>query len=366
MKISYFFLFCSLIISGCATTSYTSIQSQTETIKPTRVKLLSKVSQSKIRPQIKAATTATAVGMQTAGLIGAAIGAAIDIRIDSVKGRRIDKRLVHYRELLADENTTQSIHRLVKENISNSSSLEFSEFITTSNENRIKPENYIVDFSEEKLLLVDTSYSFDPTFNLIHIQSYATLYLSEKKQEIGKKRRRYNTISWSVNYQTPRGFVRYAPISKENLPAEASRIRRTFKEKINGSPAYKKQKLEKVRDRRIRNLMKFHYTEFDLIEGKEIEIDSASLKHNLKEGIERTIVELVKTLEQQLTSADFNENLEKIPYANKESRNKAPYESITAHYIPTKLDSHNVYLTNKNKKYIIPKGETTIEPSRIR
>lgn len=367
MKISHFFLFFSLVISGCATTSYTSIQSQTATFKPTKIKLLSNVSQSRIKAQIKAGSTATSVGGQTAGFIGAAIGAAIDIGINSVKGRRADKKMLSYTALLADENTTQSIHRLVKENVFNSASFEFSEFITTSNENRIKPDNYIDDFVEEKLLLVDTRYSFDPTFNLIHIQSDATLYLSQKKQEIGKKRRRHNTISWSVNYQTPRGFVKYAPISKKHLSAEASRIRRAFKEKINQSPAYKKQKLEKVRDRRIRSLMKFHYTEFDLDEGKEIGIDTASLKQNLKKGIERTIVELAKTLEQKLTSADFNKNLEKIPYANKESRNHAPYESITIHNIRTNtLDSHNVYLTNKNKKYIIPKGETIIEPSRIR
>lgn len=348
----YFLL---VVVAGCSNGHYKPIISDSVRLSLKPVKVVSIVKNNgidiQIIPSTKARDAAFKVGLWQGGIVGGLAGSLIGIVADAgitvIKAKNAEKTLRPYQTRLKRFNVDEKLHRSLKDNLAKMG-VEISDYVVADNFRTVDLYDYIDDLDDEKLLAITTSYSFDPTKNMIHIVSEATLYLKKLKNNKG-----YRTLDWSVFYQTPRRSVKYFPKSLAVIEAEVSQLKIKYEPKISKVRNEKKQAIRRERDNKIKTLFRYQYGEYE----NSVERTwwgEGVLEDELDKGFHRVAVGLADTF--SVESEDVMTSWRMIPVADSVSPPKA---TVQGSLISENTESnYRTYVTKKHIKYIFPTDET--------
>ena len=377
------FLILAVLISlfGCSSNvkkEYTAIPSDINYSELGDVKIVSILRQDEILGQyFPVGETGANVGVMALGAVGGLIGMAVDTARNNTKKDNLQNSIESYRDMLADVN--------ISENLQDRQVIAFENFGFDVSEYMVNPtvrfkdrliKSFNVDISKEKLLYLLSSYSFDPEFNLIHVNTLAKLFLYEVDSKgnpikpsavdgISKQRGtgKYKTVIWRVNYQTPSRVRRFAPLDREKLAQDRERIVSEYDAKIqNERKSINRKSLQREKDKALRELDEMKFIVLENPEEKP-PWDKVSLVEEINLAIERSSIQLVEFLNTRLTEEEFINKANFVPvlYPGKKGQIKGNMKVVEL----SRKDGMVTYLNKYNKLYVIPEDELIIERGTI-
>lgn len=333
-----------VILSGCMSNQSAQPAFASKEINAIkRVKIVSIVDQSEIEPQI-------------AGTLSQ-YGVLIDFAMNSLAARSAEKRISPYRDILSDydvrEVVNSSINRYAED-----LNFEVSEIIVDTGGTGFDPADHMDNLSDEKLLTLKTTYSFNPSFNYIEVRVTATLYLEDFGESV-KKEDRFLIKSWFSQYQSPKRMLRYGAYSIVEFNEKIENIYKGFSNNIEAtSNKGRKLRLAKKRNEKIKKLRGRPYIKNSppVFRG---EWDENNVKQYLTEGIGLAMKGVFKTPKVSLSKEEFNNGSAKIPYHSITSDYPRYFLRRTRVSLVEQDDSdeHAFYLTKNNNVFIVPNGE---------
>ena len=375
-----------LLVLGCANQnkrldSDSSEVAPLDLIRTSNVKVVSFIKQEGIQVQFKPsmrAQEAIAQGQPAAGLIGA----IIDSRANKARKEQAEKNAIPYRDMLTSYNfedeMKKSFSQTLKEN-----GVNVTDFIVNPDFNTHSDliRNLRVNFNEEKLLILNTSYSLGPDTNLLSINSTVelVLYQTDKKgrkisqtvftqsepEDIKKRRKStkskqsketYETILWEVQFQSPRRYLDIKLKPRELVKQEIYEIEKRYDKKISESSHYgerkawnkkKKQKLDTVYRRQILPLEK--------LERREPWV-SESLAAELNRGVKRVSETILSVFGEKVSDLSFENKAIPIPIYDSFYQGYTMQDFLAEH---DELENtrESIYISDSNKVFIAPTEE---------
>lgn len=316
----------------------------------TKVKVISIVDQSEIVGQHPSANI-TAAGVANFGIAGLIIGTAIDFGWNEASAQRSNARVTNHQQALAAYDAREKIHSELIRNLK-SANFVVTEFIKDPDD---KVSNYIGNLSDEKVIVVRTRYSVDPTLNFMHVIADAKLYLFAEPAEPGSTQLDYFTESWRIHYQTPRQRITYLlpnPETRENVTAE---IIQTFEKLIADAHRAKRLRLIEERERLLNLAKNGAYIEHPA-PPKRFEIKAEVLSKHLNRAFEEVANVIFQVPFLNIDKQEFDRNRTHIQYADILKFSEPKY---VAHVnLIDEEPGYATYLLSSGDIYILPKNET--------
>ncbi len=302
-------VFALLVVLGCvgcsssATYEYLLADKKLEGIQ--EIDVIHIVNQKHIEAQFAPNKKATMMSM---ALVGGAVGYIAGSMVDMVMAergstsasRRAAHRVVPYREMLVDYNAERKGKESILTAFEQSGYL-MGKYSTLYNvkPNTLDIDEYVDNFSEKKLLTIKTEYSFGPDMNTIQVVSTGVLYLNPPKESrFEKGQRKWETVVWSVQYQSPGRHVKYQAVEKRNMKIEMDKLKSYYDGRIKAVRSSEKQNLKAVKKLEEDKFRKRKYVRY-LDPIVRPDWDEHNLKRELNKGIALSIQELVRSLNDE-------------------------------------------------------------------
>lgn len=341
------YLSVSLVIvmfSGCMSNrseQLTFESSEISAIK--RVKVLSIVTQPEIQPQI-------AGTLKNYGIL-------IDSVMNSLAVKNAEKIVSPYQDILNEYDIREVVRSSTNKYIKDLN-FDVTEVITDLNGEDFDPLDHIGDLSDEKLLVLNTSYSFNPSFNYIEVKVTATLYI-EDLGDTAKTDERFLIKSWFSRYQSKKRKLKYSSYTIQGFNDKIENLRDSYSERIEAtSNKGRKLRLAKKRSEKIKKLRGRPYIKNSPPIHRD-DWNEANLKHHISEGVELTMSSAFKLPNISLTKENFKNKSVKIPYHSITSDSPRYFIRRTMVNLLEQATSseHAYYLTKNNNIFIVPNGE---------
>ncbi len=321
-NILFITFFSALITSGNYAFAKSTNPQEKEFHEPLKLKVVSIVSQNNIGAQIIHTNSTFAAGYILGGVIGAGIGAEIDSDIALKKTLIAQRKAYKYNQHTIDFDFHTEAHRALKTALESSSAIKLVEYIPSSNlkDLEIKPRvihskkqqskprtGYIATHTDEKLLVLNTMFSFDPDLNIIHIDTFGQLYFGKRKNT----KSFYNKKLFRIIYQSPSAHIKYALVDEGIIESEIKSVKEIYQLRKIENPKYKKA-YERREKYALRNLRI----------GKYITLTNPIKKHDwntdnmesfLLDGLSNNSKQLGKAILFEFNKKAMKKNLRKIP-----------------------------------------------------
>ncbi len=353
--------------SSSATYEYLMMDKSLKSIQ--EIDVIHIVNQKHIEAQFAPNKKAAMISM---ALVGGAVGYIAGSMVDTMMAergstsasRRATHRVVPYREKLSDYNAEKKGKEAIFTAFDQSGYL-MGKYSTRYNvePNSLDIGEYVDDFSERKLLTIKTEYSFAPDMDTVQVVSTGVLYLNPPKESrFSERRRKWETVVWSVQYQSPGRHVKYKAVEKRNIKIEMDKLKSYYDGRIKAARSSEKQNLKSVKKLEQDKFKKRKYVKhLDPIVRPDW--DEHNLKSELDKGIALSIQELVRSLgdEGGRVKGDY-EVVYMLPDTKGTPRNK-----MSLAVLERDVDGgHMICWAKDNQKYIIPNQELLQLPSPYR
>ncbi len=337
--------------------------------KPLKLRVISVVSQKNIDAQVIKKEGGDIAGYIIAGIPGAIIAGKINQNHMEKKAIAALNKAKPYREMLKGFDFAKEIQETLYNSLQDSDNIELISYtpsnkwndintkpVKITNRNKdygIKPGQVKV-YNNEKLLVLNTTYSLDPDLNIIHVETSGQLYLGKIKNS----KKLYKSKLFRVIYQSPANEIKYAKLDEQLFQKEKNRSK--IKKEISKEQIYRRPKSRATKELRIGMYAKLT---------NPIKINSwtrENMRNYLLQGLQKTSNTLIDAVSNTSRHYKTKENRIKIPILLSAKQNQHPRlkkafivsKDTTYDTVYFKFEEVNIY-------YHIPKGQTIVYPNYL-
>jgi hypothetical protein len=191
-----FFPSLTLVLPACTAPAVTFIPLNRENVdKIHSLKIYCVLRQEKVtaRVDLEPETGGKSAGMYF-GAVGVAIGGAIDAVTTSHRTNIMETRIAPLRAAVSDYNLKEEFWSQLRLELKNSTRFNIQDIVTTTQPLSQKNRTSLIhDMNEDALLIIDTSYSLSPGFDILSMDSIISLWLKGEKDQIYLETINYNS-----------------------------------------------------------------------------------------------------------------------------------------------------------------------------
>ena len=340
------FVTLALLVTGCAGTYKPEISEELRDSVST-AEVVSFIPQEEIDLQFNPSTAGSAAGAGF-GAIGGMLGAIADAAANQSLAKKAEQRVQPFRDKLV-EYDFKSVHiEQLKNYLNEVEWVTVSKLESELNREDFKLRDYLPEIDQDALLIIATSYSLSPDFDVLNINSSYSLYIKPTQKSKAKRPRYRAVASQFYQYQSP-SKKRQHLASLPDFVAARDEITNKYQLAIdNAKTSQSKSRHEKSKRKELEKATK------EALEKSPVNYDwtEEELTQQLNRGIEHILTMKTLDLNDQRSAKDYKALEEKISLISFNGS-----RSSSTVYLVDNYQGHNFYRAKIGSLYSVPETD---------
>ena len=337
-----------VLITGCAGTYKPKIPQKLKDSIAT-VEVFSFISQEEIDMQFNYSNAGVGIAVGVGGAVGGMMGAMVDGVVNHSLAKNAEQRVQPYRDKLVEYDFNSTHLAQLKKSLHKVDWVKINKLESEINREDFKLHAYMRKIKHDSLLIIRTSYSVSPDFEVINVSSFCDLFVKPKQKSKLKKPKFHAKVSQYYQYQSPSkkqthlatlpDFVARRDKIIAKYQATIENARRPGKKSL-----YQRKKREEIEIAAKKALKK---------SPMHLAWTADELKEQLNKGIDHVLTMLTIDLNDQRSSKEYKALEEKISLINFHGEQR-----LSEVYLIDSYQGHNFYRTRDGSLFSVPEGDT--------